>query len=199
MAIWRPTLFAVTLLCLSRPLLAQVSTTSPFAPPSTVTASDVAGAPSQFGEYEFVGVMRLGAKALFGFTKHDGRSVWVEEGAEKEGVAVLARIGTDAVSVRIGGTSGQMKLKSANPGSSRSAPPPNAVAAQTGPNPGTPKPGLPANTDKALIAEQEREARMLVSDLLEIGMQQRKAYEEAQKRKGNAAAGGPTPALAPAN
>jgi hypothetical protein len=32
------------------------------------------------------------------------------------------------------------------------------------------------------IAKQEREARMLVSDLLEIGMQQRKAYEEAQKK-----------------
>lgn len=31
-------------------------------------------------------------------------------------------------------------------------------------------------------AEAEREARMLVSDLLEIGMQQRKAYEEAQRK-----------------
>jgi ABC-type phosphate transport system permease subunit len=32
------------------------------------------------------------------------------------------------------------------------------------------------------IAQQEVEARMLVSDLLEIGIQQRKAYEEAQKK-----------------
>jgi hypothetical protein len=31
------------------------------------------------------------------------------------------------------------------------------------------------------IARQEEEARMLVSDLLEIGMAQRKAYEEKQK------------------
>jgi hypothetical protein len=30
--------------------------------------------------------------------------------------------------------------------------------------------------------EKEREARMLVSDLLEIGMRQRKAYEEAQRK-----------------
>jgi hypothetical protein len=34
----------------------------------------------------------------------------------------------------------------------------------------------------AAIAHQEQEARMLVSDLLEIGMAQRKAYEEAQKK-----------------
>jgi hypothetical protein len=33
------------------------------------------------------------------------------------------------------------------------------------------------------IAQEQREARMLVSDLLEIGVQQRKAYQEA-KRKG---------------
>ena len=32
------------------------------------------------------------------------------------------------------------------------------------------------------IEKQEEEARMLVSDLLEIGMAQRKAYEEAQKK-----------------
>jgi hypothetical protein len=32
------------------------------------------------------------------------------------------------------------------------------------------------------IAQQETEARMLVSDLLEIGIQQRKAYEDAQKK-----------------
>ena len=47
--------------------------------------------------------------------------------------------------------------------------------------------------------EKATEARMLVSDLLEIGMVQRKAYEEAQRR---AAAGGdgdtPTPATSAA-
>ena len=32
------------------------------------------------------------------------------------------------------------------------------------------------------VVKQERDARMLVSDLLEIGMAQRKAYEEAQKK-----------------
>jgi hypothetical protein len=41
-----------------------------------------------------------------------------------------------------------------------------------------PAPGSPAEVQK----RQETEARMLVSDLLEIGMAQRKAYEEAQRR-----------------
>lgn len=41
------------------------------------------------------------------------------------------------------------------------------------------KPGEPAKP--LSIARQEEEARMLVSDLLEIGMAQRKAYEEKQK------------------
>ena len=43
------------------------------------------------------------------------------------------------------------------------------------------------------VARQEEEARMLVSDLLEIGMAQRKAYEEAQKK----AASGPPDQPAP--
>ena len=45
------------------------------------------------------------------------------------------------------------------------------------------------------IARQEEEARMLVSDLLEIGMAQRKAYEEKQKQ---AADPNPTPPPPPA-
>jgi len=42
------------------------------------------------------------------------------------------------------------------------------------------KPEAPATPPT--IAKQEEEARMLVSDLLEIGMAQRKAYEEKQKQ-----------------
>jgi hypothetical protein len=40
----------------------------------------------------------------------------------------------------------------------------------------------PATPEAQLQAKQEQEARMLVSDLLEIGMAQRKAYEEAQRK-----------------
>jgi hypothetical protein len=32
------------------------------------------------------------------------------------------------------------------------------------------------------VAQDQREARMLVSDLLEIGVQQRKAYQDAKEK-----------------
>jgi hypothetical protein len=56
------------------------------------------------------------------------------------------------------------------------APAPAAPAA----TPPAPKPETP-NTPEA-VAKAETEARMLVSDLLEIGMAQRKAYEEQQRK-----------------
>lgn len=58
------------------------------------------------------------------------------------------------------------------------------AAIQTAPTtasaPASAKPDTP-NTPEA-TAKAETEARMLVSDLLEIGMAQRKAYEEAQRK-----------------
>jgi hypothetical protein len=36
------------------------------------------------------------------------------------------------------------------------------------------------------IARQARDSRMLVSDLMEIGAQERRAYEEAQRKKAEA-------------
>lgn len=80
------------------------------------------------------------------------------------------------------------------------------VAATSGPAPApaaaepvaAPKPD---NSGKSqTIARQEEEARMLVSDLLEIGMAQRKAYEEAQKKAAAQQAeqqSAPPPATAP--
>jgi hypothetical protein len=53
---------------------------------------------------------------------------------------------------------------------------PATTPLQTGTPP--PAPGSPAEVQ----ARQETEARMLVSDLLEIGMAQRRAYEEAQRK-----------------
>jgi len=60
------------------------------------------------------------------------------------------------------------------------APGADATAAMTPvTNAAAAKPDAPAAPPT--IAKQEEEARMLVSDLLEIGMAQRKAYEEKQK------------------
>lgn len=55
---------------------------------------------------------------------------------------------------------------------------PAEAAAATAP--ATPPP--PATPEAQATAKAETEARMLVSDLLEIGMAQRRAYEDAQRR-----------------
>ncbi len=79
-------------------------------------------------------------------------------------------------------------------------PPPVAVGSTTGIIPPAPAPAptaepapapaigqaAPASPAQQLQAKQETEARMLVSDLLEIGMAQRRAYEEAQRKSAEA-------------
>ena len=59
-----------------------------------------------------------------------------------------------------------------------SAPGATGAEAPSAQNQPAPPPGSPAEIQK----KQETEARMLVSDLLEIGMAQRRAYEEAQRK-----------------
>jgi hypothetical protein len=80
------------------------------------------------------------------------------------------------------------------------APPPVAVGSTTGVIPPAPAPEVapppaaapaataaaPASPAQQLQTKQETEARMLVSDLLEIGMAQRRAYEEAQRKAAEA-------------
>lgn len=73
-----------------------------------------------------------------------------------------------------------------------SAPPaPDVVATQSpaaNPSVAANQPGAatvtpPSTPAEQAVVKQEQEARMLVSDLLEIGMAQRKAYEDAQRRQ----------------
>lgn len=60
-------------------------------------------------------------------------------------------------------------------------PPPPVPTPVAPPQMEAPKPPEAPSTPEA-VKKAETEARMLVSDLLEIGMQQRKAYEEAQRK-----------------
>lgn len=69
------------------------------------------------------------------------------------------------------------------------------IAAQAQAAPPVAPPSGPPTPEQ--IVKQETDARMLVSDLLEIGMAQRKAYEEAHRRAAQGGAPGAPPA--PAN
>lgn len=84
-----------------------------------------------------------------------------------------------------------------------SAPAAAAPVADASASPTLVSPTAPAATPETpaaplSIARQEEEARMLVSDLLEIGMAQRKAYEDKQKQAADPNAVPPQPAPAPA-
>jgi hypothetical protein len=60
---------------------------------------------------------------------------------------------------------------------------PAANAAVAASQPGAAVVTPPATPAEQAVAKQEADARNLVSDLLEIGMAQRKAYEDAQRRQ----------------
>lgn len=187
---------------------------NPFRSP---TSGPAAAAPAEM--IEFAGVSLVGKRTdLIIYDKTTKKSHWIAEGESKEGISVLrydAR--RQQAVVKINGVEKVLPLRKGNgpvnaPGSVQSVPtgfnvaaaapvptvavpPPTGVPPVSTPPPAAvpttapaaPKPDAPATPESQVKAETE--ARMLVSDLLEIGMAQRKAYEEAQRRaaEGNAA------------
>lgn len=150
---------------------------------------------------------------------------WIPVGGTADGMTVVGYDARrEVVVAKIGGVDKSLPLRKARaaaggpsplvlsqPAMSFSAPPPvaptvpampmpastSAPVAETAPlaAPMQPAP-TPAQPAAPLsIARQEEEARMLVSDLLEIGMAQRKAYEEKQKQASDPNAAPPPPPL----
>jgi hypothetical protein len=68
----------------------------------------------------------------------------------------------------------------------------NSASTPEAPPPAKPSPAPSGPVTPEMQARQETEARMLVSDLLEIGMAQRRAYEEAQRKAAEANPAAPT-------
>jgi hypothetical protein len=205
-ALFRPGFYAVCSLTVIDRVLAQASLPkdSPFTPAAAAPIVNAAAEP-----YEFAAVNTIGQKtSVYIFDKQVKKGRWILIGETVNGIVAKSYDATrEAVAVRIGGQDKVLTLRrpgngpvSGGPAAAPNpawnipptigpvmaepvvlAPAPAAVAVVT------PAPTVPASP--AVIAKQEQEARMLVSDLLEIGMAQRKAYEEAQKK-----AATPTPA-----
>lgn len=161
---------------------------------------------------EFAGVSTVGKKTMINlYDKEEKRTFWVEAGATSSGVTVVNYdMAKDQITVRRNGVEKVLPLRAARGvvnAPMTAVPTPAAVA--VAPAPAAPPTAAPAampmtglasspaplgNTTPPVTgtapaaqgqlsqARQEEEARMLVSDLLEIGMAQRKAYEEAQRR-----------------
>lgn len=140
--------------------------------------------------FEFSGVSTVGKRTMINlFDKQQKKSFWVEAGTTSNGVTVVSYDNAkDQVTIRSNGAEKLLPLRP--PSAVVNGTTPTVVATITPtPVPVTPAPAAtppPPATAPTTQARQEEEARMLVSDLLEIGMAQRRAYEEAQRK----AAGG---------
>jgi hypothetical protein len=120
------------------------------------------------------------------YLRQSKRSLWIPVGGEADGVHVISfDAAHDTAVVTAGGSRREITMRKAviasagQPAATRAAP--VAVQADSAPAPiaAAAAPG-PANADT--LAKDQREARMLVSDLLEIGVQQRKAYQDAKAK-----------------
>lgn len=181
-------------LCLAAPA-EPTAATSPFLPPPDAPAAASATAPA---DYEFVGMTALGQETLLGIVRtSDKRSFWIPLGRTANDItAVSFDNKSDRAVIRVDGRSYTLSMRQSvivplEPTVTASPPPAAAPAA-----PGTPPAGVPP-APLTPQQEKEMEARMLVTDLLEIGQQQRKAYEEAQRQaaaRAKAAAAAPTAA-----
>ena len=145
---------------------------SPFLPPPGDPSAPVTTAAAK-DFLEFTGVIVTGKTVLLNLTDTQAKkSFWIGIGKSDNGVeAVDYDRRQDAATLKVRGETKRLVMKQpvvvASSGTS-------AATVPIAPVVPLPPPSTPA--------EAEREARMLVSDLLEIGMQQRKAYEEAQRK-----------------
>jgi len=112
----------------------------------------------------------------------DKRSIWVAVGQTVgEVTAVSFDPKTDEATIRANGKLLTLGLKKSAvvTGPAARVPVSQPTVSATPPKPQPVSiPPPPANVQE----EKETEARMLVTDLLEIGQEQRRAYEEAQKQ-----------------
>lgn len=163
---------------------------SPFAPPAGSSLSlDTKAAPSN---YEFMGMTVLGGTTLLSINcVNDKRSVWVPLGKTVNQITALSYDPrSESAVIRADNQTVTLKMRKAAilPGSN--APVVVAAAPTVAPAPMpavTPPPADAPPPPPMTDEEKANEARMLVSDLLEIGLRQRQAYEAAQ-REANARA-----------
>jgi hypothetical protein len=191
---------------------------SPFIPQGAAPMMAAAGE-----TLEFAGVSSIGKKTdLIIYDKTVKKSRWIGIGDTVEGITVVnydSRL--EQAVLRVNGGQKILTLRKgtgplntpapvapmqpgfATPSASlpvpavlqiQPPPPPSTVVAEAAAQPAPPASAkVKGPITPEVQAKQEVEARMLVSDLLEIGMAQRKAYEEAQKKASDTASAQPVP------
>jgi hypothetical protein len=162
-------------------------TESPFAPAGG-TAS-VANAPAE--AFELAGSsVQGGAVSVCIFERQKKHSLWIPVGGDVDGVHVISYdVAHDVAIVTVAGSRKELSMRKsvvASAGAPASGRTPVAIGGSA--DMPVPIASAQIQTGPAVVQDQ-KEARMLVSDLLEIGVQQRKAYQDAKLK----AAQGPPP------
>jgi len=160
----------------------ELTRESPFLP-----AGATAAAPAALATLQLAGISVIEPKTyvLLVDTPNAGksRSRWLAVGTRTDDLEVLScDADKNEAVVRVGSDLRTLALR--KPAGANGGTGPAAYATQSPPMPlvGPAGGALPQVAPLVTREEKEREARMLVSDLLEIGMRQRKAYEEAQRQ-----------------
>ena len=152
---------------------------SPFAPTGAAGAAAAAAQDS----YQLAGSTAQGADvAVCIYAQQTKRSLWIPVGGEVDGVHVISYDNTNDIAVvTVGGSQKTLSMRKPTIGSARAASQSFAAADAT-PQATAPIADAQAPKSADAVQREQREARMLVSDLLEIGVQQRKAYQEAKAK-----------------
>ena len=155
---------------------------SPFMPSGAAAAAAGAGA----GEaYELAGSSVEGSNiSVCIFERQAKHSQWIPVGGIADGIHVISfDLLHDKAVVAIAGSIRELTMRKATvapqgaPVVARAAPPPGGEPVAS-----TVQVAAAAPAPARTAVEEQREARMLVSDLLEIGVQQRKAYQDAKQK-----------------
>lgn len=175
---------------------------SPFLPPPAAAAPAAGEAAAG---YQLSGMTVVGKDTLLSITREsDKRSTWIVVGQTLgEVTAVSYDPAKDQAVIRTGGKEHTLTMRRSAVVAAAVSPliPPNAAAVlasiQASPTPAA-EPAPVTMPPLSLQEEKEMEARMLVTDLLEIGQRQRKAYAEAQRQAALKAAEAARPTADPA-
>ncbi len=154
---------------------------SPFEPAGT-PAGAKAGGPAE--DYELAGSSVQGAQVTVCiFERQKKHSEWIPVGSEASGIRVVSYDGAhDTAVVTISGARKQLSMHKSAVISTNPTNGPRGPAAPLA-QPAVPiASAIPEAPNTTTAGRDQREARMLVSDLLEIGVQQRKAFQEARQK-----------------
>jgi hypothetical protein len=151
---------------------------SPFLPGNAPAPDAHAGSNEPF---QLVGIGVVGDKvSVCIYDAAEKRSRWIAVGQHLGDLEVVScDVEAEKSVIRIGKESKTLTLPKPTVSAAASAPAAAGADASATSTTATATVAVAAN---ATEEDQAREARMFVTDLLEIGMQQRKAYEEAQRK-----------------